>query len=50
MKKKAATKKVILKVEGHGQIKADPGSTPFTVLTASRRRGRNPRVLPSPQR
>jgi len=41
MKKKAATKKVILKVEGHGQIKADPGSTPFTVL---RKAGFNPKL------
>jgi DNA polymerase-3 subunit beta len=41
MKKKAATKKVILKVEGNGQIKADPGSTPFTVL---RKAGFNPKL------
>jgi DNA polymerase-3 subunit beta len=40
--KKAAVKKVILKVEGHGQIKADPGSKPFTVL---RKAGFNPKLF-----
>jgi len=32
MKTNKAAKKVILKVEGYGQIKADPGSKPFTTL------------------
>ena len=39
--KKTATKKVILSVEGHGQIKADPGSKPFTVLSKA---GLNPKL------